>query len=325
MELVIIFLWALGLVLLANLALRNSTWGTLLIVALLLSSAAAGAMGLIFLLLHEIPLPGGTLAPPPASVGWLLLTVAVLTCGTLVPPFRRWLGRLFPGGLESPVQLTALHLSLYVVVWSLMNLYWIGGVEGLQESAENVPISLYVLQALMLIVFALLGVGAWLRRPWREVVERLGLGRVRRRTVLIVPAAVLALLTTELVIVGLWTLLAPDQVEAIQQVTDVMLGSFDSFGAILLLAILSGLSEEVLFRGAMQPTMGLVFTSIVFASTHIQYAISPATLLVLVIGIVLGVLRRYVDTWTAILTHFGYNFTLLFLGWVASKVLELGL
>ena len=76
----------------------------------------------------------------------------------------------------------------------------------------------------------------------------------------------------------------------------------------------------MLFRGAIQPRFGILFTSILFAITHLQYALSPATLLILIIGLVLGVLRRHFGTWTAIFTHFGYNFSLLLLGLIIERV-----
>ena len=68
--------------------------------------------------------------------------------------------------------------------------------------------------------------------------------------------------------------------------------------------------------------MGLVFTSILFAVFHIQYAISPAILVVLGIGILLGLLRKYFGTWSAILAHFGYNLSLLLLGMVMERFIQ---
>lgn len=41
-----------------------------------------------------------------------------------------------------------------------------------------------------------------------------------------------------------------------------------SSGSITLLALLSGISEELFFRGAMQPALGLLVTSIIFGALH---------------------------------------------------------
>ena len=191
------------------------------------------------------------------------------------------------------------------------------------DSATGYPITLFVLQAAGLVVIAFAGVGLFLRRSWSQVVLRLGLEKLQWQHLLISVIAVFALMAINFSISGIWLLINQKQAEDISQISNALLGSFDSFGSILLLAVLTGVSEEVLFRGALQPRLGIVLTSLLFASTHIQYAISPATLSVLIIGFVLGLLRRYFGTWTAVLTHFGYNFNLLLLGLLVSNVLEL--
>jgi membrane protease YdiL (CAAX protease family) len=116
---------------------------------------------------------------------------------------------------------------------------------------------------------------------------------------------------------------SPEQAEALGQISDQLFGQYDSFATIFILALLSSVSEEFLFRGALQPRLGLVLTAVLFAFVHQQYAISPATLIVLLIGVVLGLLRRHFGTWTAVLTHFGYNFTLLVFSLIASRFLNL--
>ncbi len=59
---------------------------------------------------------------------------------------------------------------------------------------------------------------------------------------------------------------------------------------ILVLAVLSGVCEEALFRGAMQPTLGLALTTLIFGLMHIgpSLAFMPWTLSALVLGGVIG-------------------------------------
>lgn len=61
---------------------------------------------------------------------------------------------------------------------------------------------------------------------------------------------------------------------------------------LLLLALLSGVGEEALFRGALQPLLGLVLTSILFGALHVgpdrRYLVW--TLWAIVAGFVLGML-----------------------------------
>ena len=59
---------------------------------------------------------------------------------------------------------------------------------------------------------------------------------------------------------------------------------------IILVAILSGVGEEAFFRGAMQPSLGLIPTSLIFGALHIgpEKAFIPWTISATVIGVVLG-------------------------------------
>jgi membrane protease YdiL (CAAX protease family) len=76
------------------------------------------------------------------------------------------------------------------------------------------------------------------------------------------------------------------------------------------LGLAAALGEETVFRGALQPRFGLVFTSILFALLHSQYGLSFSTIAVFVIGLVLGVLRLRANTTTAMITHAVYNMSL---------------
>jgi membrane protease YdiL (CAAX protease family) len=75
----------------------------------------------------------------------------------------------------------------------------------------------------------------------------------------------------------------------------------------LAVGIAAGVSEETLFRGALQPRFGILVTSLLFAITHVQYAFTPATLVILVIGISLGWVRRRWGLPAAIVLHALYN------------------
>ncbi len=59
-----------------------------------------------------------------------------------------------------------------------------------------------------------------------------------------------------------------------------------------MLAILSGLGEELFFRAAMQPSLGLLPTSLLFALLHLQPGRGPGawSLFALAAGLLLGLL-----------------------------------
>jgi membrane protease YdiL (CAAX protease family) len=75
----------------------------------------------------------------------------------------------------------------------------------------------------------------------------------------------------------------------------------------LLIGVGAGLGEETLFRGAVQPVLGIPVTSVLFASMHVQYGPSLLLGYIFVLSIGLGLLRRYVNTTASFLAHAGYN------------------
>ncbi|HEX9842563.1 MAG TPA: CPBP family intramembrane glutamic endopeptidase [bacterium] len=80
---------------------------------------------------------------------------------------------------------------------------------------------------------------------------------------------------------------------------------------ILLLSLLSGFGEEVLFRGVLQPRLGLWPASLLFAALHFpaRRALLPWTAFALGIGLVLGLLTEWAGSlWPAIVLHFLINY-----------------
>jgi membrane protease YdiL (CAAX protease family) len=80
---------------------------------------------------------------------------------------------------------------------------------------------------------------------------------------------------------------------------------------VFILAVASSLGEELLFRGALQPWIGLVPSAIVFALLHIGPCTRflPWTFSALVIGLVFGALSTWLgDLGAPIAAHFVINF-----------------
>jgi len=80
-----------------------------------------------------------------------------------------------------------------------------------------------------------------------------------------------------------------------------------SLAELALVSLLAGLGEELLFRGALQPVLGLPLASVLFALAHF---ITPTyALLTGVMGLYLGWLATASGTlWTPIVTHALYDF-----------------
>jgi len=100
------------------------------------------------------------------------------------------------------------------------------------------------------------------------------------------------------------------QAEQLSGINEALLGNFDTVWEWFLLAAAAGLGEELLFRGALQPIFGILPTSLIFAVSHVQYGLTPATVAIFLLAVILGIIRKRSNTTVAILVHAGYNFIL---------------
>ena len=87
------------------------------------------------------------------------------------------------------------------------------------------------------------------------------------------------------------------------------LGTFDYF----IIAMMSGVFEEILFRGVLQPMWGIWVTSIVFVLIHgyfnpFKRKTIPSALLLMCITLALGGIYIFYGLIPAIAFHFGLNF-----------------
>jgi membrane protease YdiL (CAAX protease family) len=111
------------------------------------------------------------------------------------------------------------------------------------------------------------------------------------------------------VLFTVWTQFVPENEIAQQQAAaEQVVQSFNTLPLAFLISACAAVSEEILFRGAVQPVFGLLLTSLLFALFHNQYAFTPATLIILIVGMGLGWLRQRRNTTTSIIAHFVYNF-----------------
>ena len=72
--------------------------------------------------------------------------------------------------------------------------------------------------------------------------------------------------------------LSPTIAENVGRINDQALANIGGLGAAAVAAILLGIGEEVLFRGAIQPRYGVFLTALAFAALHTQYGFPAAPL-----------------------------------------------
>lgn len=142
----------------------------------------------------------------------------------------------------------------------------------------------------------------WRRAP-EEIRTRLGLAIPTPLTLLV--AVVTAAVLVGVAIGGqrLTAQLSPTIAENVRRINDQALANIGGLGAAAVAAILLGIGEELLFRGAIQPRYGIFLAALAFAALHTQYGFPLAPLTVFAVGLVLGIERRYTNTTAAILSH----------------------
>jgi membrane protease YdiL (CAAX protease family) len=169
-----------------------------------------------------------------------------------------------------------------------------------------------LMSELPLLALALLGVGIGVRRSLRETLDRLGYGPVSSRQLGIVVLFVGAALALSTAADALFAALQPDLYREVGEISNSLFNTrgMSPVSAVLfalLVGVGAGLGEETLFRGAVQPVLGIVPTSILFASMHVQYGPSLLLLYLFLLSAGLGLIRRYVNTTASFLAHAAYN------------------
>lgn len=227
-----------------------------------------------------------------------------------------------PGSL---VHMLALILIIYMLGIQAINFILSDGLAGVAEGFEG-GLSAWdlIINGLPLIVIPVLGVGAGMRRSWRAVIDRLALGWPSIEGLLVASGVVLGLFFFVATVSAIWmSMVSEATYEEQTQASEALASSVTTVGLAFLLAAVASITEEIAFRGALQPIIGFWATAIVFALTHMQYTMTPATLIILGVALGFGWLRRRYNTTIAIYAHFVYNFVPLALSMaVPDEMLE---
>jgi uncharacterized protein len=288
------------IVVLLALSLLVAALGAFTGVGLLLRAASGGAPGLERLAL--------------VAVGGVAVLVGIAGVGLCVPPLRRVMGRRLENAFWADPP-TFLALWLFVVV--LAN-NAVGLLLFLEESDASrlfpgrLSPSTILTNQLPFLAIALLGVGVGIRRNLRETLDRLGFGSVSFKQLGIVVLFVGGALALSVAADALFASLQPNLYHKVGEISDILFNprGLSPISAVLfamLVGMGAGLGEETLFRGAVQPVLGIPATSALFASMHVQYGPSLLLVYVFLLSVGLGILRKHINTTASFLAHTGYN------------------
>jgi uncharacterized protein len=244
--------------------------------------------------------------------GFILIGTALLAPMLLLPVVRRLLARLIPIDAESGVHATALTLAVLVMGLNLSQVPLIGGLDTLAASTVQVPFLALLISNLPIGLFPFIGVGLFIRRTPRETASRLGLGRLTWRQIGLTALLAVVILTFYYGVDWIWRAVDTESYEMMDAVGEVLYGGASGLWQALLVSLVAGVTEELFFRGAVQPRFGVLFTAVFFTAAHVQYGLTFAALEVFGAALVLGWLRRRTNTTACILLHMLYDIGALF-------------
>ena len=238
------------------------------------------------------------------DVGTMVTAVAAATLAS--KPVRDRLSRFLPIDPDSPVHALALVLAVILFGTQLTSILFIDLVAA-DQKLTPITVTDLIVQEVPFLALAAAGVGLYIRRDPKEAARRLGLVTPAWWHVAMALAAAGAFVAFGLTMDWLSHQLTPGVASQVDRTTQHLFGGLDNPVGIVALALAPGICEEVLFRGALQPRLGLLVTALLFTSIHTQYGLSFDTLSVFVIAIGLGLIRRYANTTASSICHITYN------------------
>lgn len=309
---------------LSHWAKKNRFAEIALFVLLVFSSLLVVAVGALLLVAGFVEtVPENLVSRPVFFATASTVTLAGLAGLALcVPPLLSIVGRAERGFWSEPPVFFALWLFVMVLVLSLVGFVAFLGTDpgalaaglGGRLSPADVATG-----QLPLVIVAVMGVGLWVRRSPGETVARLGYGPLNAAQVGVCALFVAGALALSVVADMLFAALQPELYQRVGELSSQLfstqgmgLASVLMFGVVL--GVGAALGEESLFRGALQPVLGILPTSLLFAALHIQYGPSVSIVYIFVLSIGLGLLRRKINTSAAFVAHAGFNFASVVLG-----------
>jgi membrane protease YdiL (CAAX protease family) len=250
-----------------------------------------------------VQLPGAQ--PVPFGAGIMATGIVAATLAS--KPVRERVARLVPIDADSPVHAYALVLSVILFGSQLATILFINTL-AVDQTLPPIALGDVVASEAPFLIMALAGVGLYIRRNGAGAAERLGLARPTWWQIALALSAAGAFFAFIQGADYLSHVLTPQVATQVDSTTQHIYGGLlaNPLG-IAALALLPGICEEILFRGALQPRLGLLATAALFTSIHTQYGVSFATLSILVVAIGLGLIRKYTNTTTSCVCHVSYN------------------
>lgn len=224
---------------------------------------------------------------------------------------RDFINKYLKLNYHAPISLCALIMAIMLLGFSLYVLMVFRSLGGFINFAAKgveslISTQIVIYQLLYFAAISFLGVGLFIRRTFRQSLQRLGLTlpKLKDWGLVIVFAIGLFLINYLMEFMGAKLNLIDLQAE--KEASRAIFQGMNTFGAMLVLAAGAGIGEEILFRGALQPKFGILFTTILFVLLHGQYQLW-GLITVFLLGIILAYQRKISNTTSVVISHFLYD------------------
>jgi len=304
------------------------TWGkvlTLVWLGLLVASTGLVVLVLSFAALGNlVGATPGDFSGFNSGDGARLLAIAVLG---FVAAVRRSLARFLPIDPNSFVHMVALvavvaltllcFLPLLILAeppfLTLFNNATEQGVNLTEGQDEAAQLRSTVYGLVWTVPGTILAVGYGVQRKLRPALERLGLVRPTLKQVLLGIATAVVLVGAVQVlghgINWLWEAMGWPATDG-EAFGELMAFAFNPLGAVVI-GITAGLGEELAVRGVLQPRLGILLSNLFFTGLHAFQYNWDSLLVVFLVGLAMGFLRKRTNTTTSAIAHGVYDFLLI--------------
>jgi membrane protease YdiL (CAAX protease family) len=259
----------------------------------------------------------GTQSPVAVDVG--IMVTAAIAAALASKPLRERVASLVPIDADNPVHALALVLAVLLFGTQVTSIVFTSVGTSTQTALTLADL---ISQELPFLILAGAGVGLFMRRNLSQATERLGLIVPAWWQVVGAVAAAGVFFAFGLGMDWLSHIWTPDVARQVDSTSQRLFGGLGTPMGIAALALAPGICEEIMFRGALQPRLGIIATALLFTCIHTQYGLSLDALSVFVIAVGLGLIRKFTNTTTSVITHTTYNLIvgLVGLGVAGSEV-----
>jgi membrane protease YdiL (CAAX protease family) len=244
----------------------------------------------------------GTQSPVAVDVG--IMVTAAIAAALASKPIRERVASLLPIDPDNPVHALALVLAVLLFGTQVTSIVFTSVGASTQTALTLADL---ISQELPFLILAGAGVGLFMRRNLSQATERLGLIVPAWWQVVLAVAAAGVFFAFGLGMDSLSHIWTPDVARQVDSTSQRLFGGLGTPMGIAALALAPGICEEIMFRGALQPRLGIIATALLFTCIHTQYGLSLDALSVLVIAVGLGLIRKFTNTTTSVITHTTYN------------------